>query len=108
MPIFVQPRKGPAKATLVWNATLQRDRSIALKLDNQGTGHIQVSTIELFESNEKEPIAEHSGLTYVLPGQSGEWTLKARSARLKAGDNLRMKVSTDAGSVDAQIDLASP
>jgi hypothetical protein len=43
-----------------------------------------------------------------LPGQSREWNLKLRGTRAKKGDNLRMKVSTDAGSIDAQIDLAGP
>lgn len=108
LPIFVQPRQGPAKATLVWNAELREQGGIRLKLDNQGTGHIQISTIELFRAGEKEPVAEHAGLAYVLPGQSREWDLKARDLRVKKGENLRMKVSTDAGSIDAQIDLAGP
>ena len=108
LPIFVQPRQGPAKATLVWNAELSKDNTIRLKVENHGTGHIQISTVELFHPQDKEPIAEQSGLTYVLPGQSREWNLKLRSTRAKKGDNLRMKVSTDAGSIDAQIDLAGP
>jgi fimbrial chaperone protein len=106
LPVFVQPRQGPAKATLVWNAELREPGSIRLKLENNGTGHIQISTIELFRAEEKQAVAEHSGLTYVLPGQSREWDLKARNP--KKGDNLRMKVSTDAGSIDAQIELAGP
>src|SRR5205807_2095726 len=84
---------------------LSKDNTIRLKVENQGTGHIQISTVDLFHPQDKEPIAEQSGLAYVLPGQSREWNLKLRSPRAKKGDNLRMKVSTDAGSIDAQIDL---
>jgi fimbrial chaperone protein len=107
LPVFVQPREGTAKATLVWNAEL-RDGLIRLKLENQGTGHIQVSTVELFSGQGGEPVAEQAGLAYVLAGQSRQWDLKLRDTRVKKGDNLRMKVSTDAGAIDAQIDLAGP
>jgi fimbrial chaperone protein len=107
LPLFVQPRQGTAKATLVWNAEV-RDGSVHLKLDNQGTGHIQISTVELFSAPGGEPVAEYSGLAYVLPGQSRDFQLKLRDIRVKKGDNLRMKVSTDAGAIDAQIDLVGP
>lgn len=108
LPIFVQPRGGPAKANLVWNAELRENQTIRMKVENQGTGHIQISTLELFSAGGGEPVADHSGLAYVLPGQSREWDMKLRDQRVKKGDNLRMKVSTDAGSIDAQIDLAGP
>jgi fimbrial chaperone protein len=108
LPIFVQPRQGPAKATLVWNAELRTGNTIHLKLENQGTGHIQISTVELFLPSEKEAIAEQSGLAYVLPGQAREWGLKLRHTGVKKGDRLSMKVSTDAGSIDSEIDLAGP
>src|SRR5205809_108823 len=97
LPSFVQPRQGPAKATLVWNAELSKDNTIRLKVENPGTGHIQISTVELFHPQDKEPIAEQSGLTYVLPGQSRECNLKLRSTRAKMRDHPRIKVSTDAG-----------
>jgi fimbrial chaperone protein len=49
LPIFVQPRQGPAKASMVWNLELQGDDTLRLRLDNNGTGHIQVSEIGLFQ-----------------------------------------------------------
>jgi fimbrial chaperone protein len=107
LPIFVQPRQGQAKATLVWNAELRGDDSIRLKVENQGTGHIQFETMEFFRRGEKEAIAERSGVAYVLPGQAREWDLKLRHAGVKKGERLRMKVSTDAGIIDAEIDLDS-
>jgi fimbrial chaperone protein len=107
LPLFVQPRQGAAKATLVWHAEV-RDGNVNLKVDNQGTGHIQISTVEMFSAQAGEPVAEYSGLAYVLPGQSREFQLKLRDVRIKKGDNLRMKVSTDAGAIDSQIDLAGP
>jgi fimbrial chaperone protein len=107
LPIFVQPRQGPAKATLVWNLELQGDDTLRLRLDNNGTGHIQVSEIGLFQPGQDQAVASQSSLVYVLPGQSRKWELKSQTARLKPSDRLRLKVTTDAGSVDTEIDLGS-
>ncbi len=107
LPIFVQPRSGPAKATLVWNAELRDDQNLRVKVDNKGTGHVQISTVEVFPAGGTEPLAEQSGLAYVLPGQSRQWDLKLQG-KVKKGDNLRMKVSTDAGSITTEVSVAGP
>jgi fimbrial chaperone protein len=106
LPIFVQPRSGPAKATLVWDAQLRADGNVWLKLQNKGTGHIQISEVAMYLPDGKEPIAAQSSLAYVLPGQSREWDLKLSRPGVKKTDRLRLKVATDAGSVDTEIDLA--
>lgn len=105
LPIFVQPRQGAGKAALVWNLDTGSPDTLKLKVDNQGTAHVQISTIELFRRSEKDAIAEFSGLAYVLPGQARDWDLKLRDPAIKRGERLRMKVSTDAGSIDTEIDL---
>ena len=107
LPIFVQPRQGPAKATLVWNLELQGDDTLQLRLDNKGTGHIQISEIALYQPGQEQPVASQSSLVYVLAGQSHAWVLKTQTAHLKPTDRLRLKVTTDAGSVDTDIDLGS-
>lgn len=106
MPVFVQPRQGPAKALLVWDAQLRGADVVHLKLRNNGTGHIQVSDVELYSPNDKVPMAAQSSLVYVLAGQSREWDLKLKHDRVKQTDKLRLKVSTDAGTVDTEIGLA--
>ena len=107
LPIFVQPSKAAAKAMLVWNLELLGDDSLQLRLDNKGTGHIQVSEIGIYQPGRNEAIAGQALLVYVLPGQSRTWELKTQSVRLKPSDRLHLKVSTDAGSVDTEIDLGS-
>jgi len=107
LPVFVQPREGKAKATLVWNLELQGDDTLHLQLDNKGTGHIQVSEVALFQPGQEKAVASQSSLVYVLAGQSHSWMLKAPTAHLKPSDHLRLKVTTDAGSLDTAIDLGS-
>lgn len=105
LPIFVQPRQGPGKANLVWTLDTGSPDTLKLKVDNKGSAHIQISTIELFRRSEKDAVAEFSGLAYVLPGQTRDWDLKLRDPAIKRGERLRMKVSTDAGSIDTEIEL---
>jgi len=108
LPVFVQPRAGQAKAALVWHASLENANTVRLTLENRGTGHIQISDVKLSLPDAKEPIAAQSALAYVLPGQSRNWDLKLRQTGVKKNDRLRLKVSTDVGSVDTEIGLATP
>ena len=108
LPVFVQPRKGDAKANLLWSADLSTPDAVKLSVDNRGTGHIQVSTVQLYPPGHSDPVAEFSGVAYVLPGQAREWDLKLRQPSVKKGDRLRMRVSTDAGSIDTGIELGGP
>lgn len=105
LPAFVAPREGPARALLTWDAQLRGADIVNLKLQNGGTGHIQVSDIEFSLPSEKEPLAAHSSLVYVLPGQSHEWDLKLRHGGVKKTDRVHLKVTTDAGVVNTDIDL---
>jgi len=105
LPIFVQPRQGPAKGVLLWNLSMPSPELLKLSADNRGTGHIQISTIELFRKSEKEPVATFSGLAYLLADQTRDWDLKVREPSLKRGERLQMKVSTDAGSIETEIEV---
>lgn len=107
LPVFVRPLKGLVKASLRWNLELQGDDGLRLRLDNQGTGHIQISEIALFKPGNDEVVASQALLVYVLPGQSHTWELNTKSVRLKLTDLLHLKVSTDAGAVDTEIDLGN-
>jgi fimbrial chaperone protein len=105
LPIFVQPRQGQAKGVLLWNLSQPSPDMLKLSADNRGTGHIQISTIEIFRKSEKDPIATFSGLAYMLPDQARNWELKLLDPAVKRGERLRMKVSTDAGSIETEIEL---
>ena len=105
LPIFVQPRQGAGKAELLWNLDTGSPDTLKLKVNNKGSAHIQISTIEIYRRSEKDALAEFSGLAYVLPGQTRDWDLKLRDPAIKRGERLRMKVSTDAGSIDTEIEL---
>jgi len=106
LPVFVQPKAGPARPVLVWHAELRNSGTISLRLKNEGNAHIQVSEVAMYEPGAKEPVASHASLSYVLPGQSRAWELKARDGALKANKRFQLKASTDAGSIETGIELA--
>ena len=107
LPIFVQPREGQAKPALVWTARLTDSRTLHLSLQNQGTGHIQISDVKLSEPGQKESVAEQGGLAYVLAGQSRQWDLTLKKP-LKKNERLSLQASTDAGRIEADIEVAGP
>jgi fimbrial chaperone protein len=108
LPVFVQPAQAPARARLVWDLRMKDPGTVRLQLRNDGTAHIQISEIALSLPGRDDPVGAMSSLFYVLPGQSRAWEFQVRPGLVKATDRLRLKASTDAGSVDTQIDLATP
>jgi hypothetical protein len=50
-----------------------------------------------------EPVATFSGLTYVLPDQRRSWALPLTAPL--AASRIRVKAVTDAGNLEAEIDL---
>jgi fimbrial chaperone protein len=108
LPVFVQPKNGPARAALSWQARLTDENTIHLIVHNEGSGHIQISDVTLSLPDGKEPVATQGGLTYVLPGQSHSWDLKLRQPGFPKNTPLLLKVSTDAGTVSSEVEVASP
>jgi fimbrial chaperone protein len=108
LPLFVQPTQGQAQATLVWHAALAAPDSVRVQVENTGTAHVQVSSLELFSPRDAEALGVQSGLTYVLPGQARAWDVKLRRGNVRPSDRLHMKVSTDAGSISTELELAGP
>ena len=106
LPIFVQPRQGQAKPVLVWSARLSGPRTIHLSLENRGTGHIQISDLKLSQSGQTEPIAQRDALAYVLAGQSRQWDLALKKPLREKNERLSLEATTDAGRVQAQIEVA--
>jgi fimbrial chaperone protein len=109
LPLFVQPTQGPAQAALVWNLTRGSDGALRLELRNDGNAHIQVSEVQLMPKGTDEVIGTQSSLTYLLPKQSHAWDFKIASDNAqKVRDRLRIKVATDAGSIDTEVPLSAP
>ena len=106
LPIFVQPREGRAKPVLVWSARLSGPAAIRLSLENRGTGHIQISDLTLSEAGQKEPVAQEGGLAYILAGQSRQWDLALKKPLHDKNERLRLNASTDAGRIEAEIEVA--
>jgi fimbrial chaperone protein len=103
LPVFIAPAQGTASPRMTWKAARLPDNKIEVTAANGGTAHLQVADFTLMASDTGNTVATYSGLTYVLPDQRRQWTLPL-TAPLGAS-RIRVKAVTDAGNLDADIDL---
>jgi fimbrial chaperone protein len=102
LPVFVAPAQGQAAPRVQWKAARLPDNRIEISAMNEGTAHVQIAEISVVDSGDK-PLAAHAGLAYVLPDQRRNWALPL-TAPLDSS-RIRVKAVTDAGNLDADIDL---
>jgi len=108
LPVFVQPQQGKAAPKMIWAASRMPGGGVKVELQNQGNAHVQVSDFALYLSGSDKSIAREASSTYVLAGQTRVWLLKTDLTRNTSGGSLRLKASTDAGDVDAELPLGTP
>ena len=103
LPVFIAPAQGTAAPRITWKATRSPENKLEVAAVNDGTAHLQVADISVLAADTGNTVATYSGLTYVLPDQRRQWSLPL-SAPLGAS-RIRLKAVTDAGNLDADIDL---
>jgi fimbrial chaperone protein len=100
LPVFVTPEG--ALPQPVW--TLRQDGGGAtLTLGNQGTAHVRIQSIALFEDGGASPVFVSDEGGYVLAGGERSWQLDL--GRLKAGAALKVKAETNLGELEAPVDI---
>jgi fimbrial chaperone protein len=100
LPVFVTP-DGAAPAP-AWS--LERDGGGAkLTLGNQGSAHVRVRSVALFQDGGAEPVFVSDEGGYVLAGRERSWQLDL--GRLKSGAPLTVRAETDRGEIEAPVDI---
>lgn len=100
LPVFVRP--AGAQAVPIWS--IERDGAAArLTLGNQGSAHVRVRSLALFEDGGAEPVFVSDDGGYVLAGRERSWQLDL--GRLKAGASLTVKAETNLGELEAPVDI---
>jgi fimbrial chaperone protein len=100
LPVFVTP--DGAAPSPAWS--LERDGGGArLTLGNQGSAHVRVRSVALFQDGGAEPVFVSDQGGYVLAGRERSWQLDL--GRLKAGASLTVKAETDRGEIEAPVDI---
>jgi fimbrial chaperone protein len=102
MPVFVVPAV-PVAADLHWRAVRTADNRIRLLATNSGTAHIQLGRLELTPAG-AGPIAVQDTATYILPGNTHEWDMSAKSVPA-VGSALRVSSQVELGKVQAEMRL---
>lgn len=98
IPVFVKPAVAAAPV-LRWQAVRAPQGQVRLSVANNGNAHIQVNNIKLASADGAD-IGSQQVASYVLPGQSRDWLVKAA---VNAGAKLRLSAQTDNGDVQSDV-----
>jgi fimbrial chaperone protein len=101
VPVFIAPAT-PAQERLNWQIR-DVDGGLQVQLHNQGNVHARITefTLSLADGS---PVARMDAASYVLAGQTGEWTLTPTSP-VASGTRLRLSARTMAGPRGVELDL---
>jgi fimbrial chaperone protein len=108
IPVFVQPQGQKAVSKLSWRATAAPENMIKLELINEGTAHIKVTDLILSTIGSEVKVAQDSGASYVLPGQTHTWMLKPITSAKVEEEHLHLLAYTDAVDLDTVIFVDKP
>lgn len=100
VPIFVKPTAA-VNPQLQWTAKKVEGGNLLLRAENTGNIHMQVANLQL--SAGTDLVAKESSATYLLPGQSHEWTVKPEAGKTFNTSALSLTGFCDAG--DLKVNL---
>ncbi|HWK50767.1 MAG TPA: fimbria/pilus periplasmic chaperone [Steroidobacter sp.] len=106
VPVFVAPAS--ATTTLAWRANVTsalNAQELTIAASNTGNTHVQVLGFKLFSGGVALPLRSPAETAYLLPGQGREWNLRLTSVPA-AGSTVRVEASTDAGDLQASVEVA--
>ena len=103
MPIFVVPPRLPAP-DVHWRALRTQDGKIRVQATNTGASHIQLGQLEVALAADGAKISTRNMSEYVLPDNSREWTVDAKSLP-PAGALLSISDQADTGKVRSEVKL---
>ncbi len=104
LPVFVVPEVA-AQPALRWQAVRTSDGALKISLTNIGNAHVQIANFSLSLPGSAQPWITQQASTYVLLGQSHDWTLPANAENppLPPGAILQVFAQTDAGDMEAEV-----
>lgn len=110
LPVFVQAGAETAPS-VAWNAAADPDGNLVVTARNDGTAHLRLLGFEVAAVGSPQQVLQQPVASYVLPGQSRSWTLRAgtdsgTSPTLADGSRLRLTGLTDQGDIEAELALA--
>lgn len=107
VPVFVAPAKaGRASAlttSLQWHARVESPKGqLTVTARNEGAAHVQIRDFMLAPDGNPAASIRHSASKYLLPGQSGEWTVDLKPLPA-AGTLLHVSGHSDAGPIETDV-----
>lgn len=110
LPVFVQAG-AETSPSIAWNAAAGPDGNLVVTARNDGTAHLRLLGFEVAAEGNPADVLRQPVASYVLPGQSRSWTLRAgtdsgNGPTLADGRRLQLTALTDQGDIEAELALA--
>jgi fimbrial chaperone protein len=109
LPVFVKPAHS-AEPQLEWTATRGEDGQLVVRAENAGAAHARILSFTMTPADDPQASLAQPVATYVLPGQSRQWTLGApepdQSSGAAAAGRYRLRGTTERGEVVAELTVA--
>ena len=107
IPVFVQSTN-KATPDLTWTIEkIARDR-LKVVARNKGKAHLQVTDFNLTLPGQDHPLAAQQVSSYLLPMQERGWTLTIDPAQRLNAASVHVTAFTDAGKLEADVNLDKP
>jgi fimbrial chaperone protein len=103
LPVFIAPTSGKTQAILKSKTEPVDDRNIKLTMTNSGTGHIQISAINIRLPDGSLLASAPSMMIYILPGQSQ--TTNITTDKPWKSEALRVLVKSDTGAPGVELEV---
>jgi fimbrial chaperone protein len=104
IPVFVASADTASRPLLEWRAVISPQKALRIEAINHGNAHVQVSGFTLAAADGSSHLAKHQGMDYLLPEQGRHWVLAVDQA-WSPGTRLKIVAQTDAGEIDAEVEL---
>jgi fimbrial chaperone protein len=93
VPVFIDAVAKP-KSQLQWRSVASADGGVKLTLTNSGTAHVKITDLELRAADDARASGVQHVSTYVLPGESHDWSVKMDGS-VAAGSKIRVRAHSD-------------
>jgi fimbrial chaperone protein len=92
-----------------WKIRYQaQEHAFLIRATNEGNAHLQVQDFKLIKPGTNTVLALQSISSYLLGGQSREWTIKLDTSVRISDTRLRLTATTDAGNLDQELEIDAP
>ncbi len=93
LPVFIAPVSGETNPELIWKARLDGADNLRIIVNNNGTGHGQISALHLMLPGGQE--LTNKANSYILPGAELNWQVPIKGKPMTVGSDVTLSADVN-------------